>query len=133
MIGVLPADEPESGTDPVQGRKFERVRVHPAFGGHDQFNGPLLSGDADPGFRAGAGLRASLLAPVDPEQVTIAYDGVVVCEQGIAAAHDVDAVTKAMEQRDLVIDCDLHNGNGEATMLFTDLTHAYVDENMGTS
>ena len=25
------------------------------------------------------------------------------------------------------------DGNGEATMLFTDLTHAYVDENMGTS
>jgi glutamate N-acetyltransferase/amino-acid N-acetyltransferase len=72
-------------------------------------------------------------AMFDPEQVTIAYDGVVVCDRGIAAAHDVDAVTKAMQQRDLVIECDLHNGNGEATMLFTDLTHAYVDENMGTS
>ena len=31
------------------------------------------------------------------------------------------------------IACDLRTGNGEATMLFTDLTHAYVDENMGTS
>ncbi len=38
-----------------------------------------------------------------------------------------------MEKRELHILCDLHNGNGEATMLFTDLTHAYVDENMGTS
>jgi glutamate N-acetyltransferase/amino-acid N-acetyltransferase len=72
-------------------------------------------------------------AVFDPEQVTIAYDGVVVCELGVAAPHDADAVAKAMEQRDLVIDCDLHTGNGEATMLFTDLTHAYVDENMGTS
>ncbi len=72
-------------------------------------------------------------AVFDPEQVSIAYDGVVVCDDGIAAAHDADAVTKAMEQRDLTIACDLHNGNGEATMLFTDLTHAYVDENMGTS
>ncbi|HLM17748.1 MAG TPA: bifunctional ornithine acetyltransferase/N-acetylglutamate synthase, partial [Acidimicrobiia bacterium] len=72
-------------------------------------------------------------AMFDPEQVTIAYDGIVVCEHGIAAAHDTDAVTKAMEQRDLTIACDLHNGNGEATMLFTDLSHAYVDENMGTS
>ena len=43
------------------------------------------------------------------------------------------AVAAAMEQRDLEIICDLHHGNGEATMLFTDLTHAYVDENMGTS
>ena len=72
-------------------------------------------------------------AMFDPEQTTIAYDGIVVCEQGIAAAHDADAVAKVMEQRDLSITCDLHNGNGEATMLFTDLTHAYVDENMGTS
>jgi glutamate N-acetyltransferase/amino-acid N-acetyltransferase len=72
-------------------------------------------------------------AMFDAEQVTIAYDGVVVCEHGIAAPHDTAAVAKAMEARDLDITCDLHNGNGEATMLFTDLTHAYVDENMGTS
>ncbi len=72
-------------------------------------------------------------AMFDPEAVTIAYDGIAVCEQGIAAAHDADAVAKVMEQRDITISCDLHNGNGEATMLFTDLTHAYVDENMGTS
>lgn len=72
-------------------------------------------------------------AMFDPELVTIAYGGIVVCEHGIAAAHDADAVAKLMEQRDLEITCDLHNGNAEATMLFTDLTHAYVDENMGTS
>jgi glutamate N-acetyltransferase/amino-acid N-acetyltransferase len=72
-------------------------------------------------------------AVFDPEQVTIAYDGIVVCDHGIAAPHDVDAVARAMDQRDLAIVCDLHDGNGEATMLFTDLTHAYVDENMGTS
>ena len=72
-------------------------------------------------------------AMFDPEAVTIAYDGIAVCEQGIAAAHDADALAKVMEQRDVTISCDLHNGNGEATMLFTDLTHAYVDENMGTS
>ncbi len=72
-------------------------------------------------------------AMFDPERVTIAYDDVVVCEHGIAAPHDAVAVATAMEQRDLVLDCDLHNGNGEATMVFTDLTHAYVDENMGTS
>jgi N-acetylglutamate synthase/N-acetylornithine aminotransferase len=56
-----------------------------------------------------------------------------VCRDGIAAPHDAAAVAAAMEQRDLTITCDLGNGNSEATMLFTDLTHAYVDENMGTS
>jgi len=72
-------------------------------------------------------------AVFDPEAIEIAYDGIVVCQHGIAAPHDADAVAKAMEQRDLALSCDLHNGNGQATMLFTDLSHAYVDENMGTS
>jgi glutamate N-acetyltransferase/amino-acid N-acetyltransferase len=72
-------------------------------------------------------------ARFDPEQVTIAYDGFVVCERGVAAAHDAAAVAAVMERRELSITCDLHHGHGEATMLFTDLTHAYVDENMGTS
>jgi len=72
-------------------------------------------------------------AVFDPERVEIAYDGVVVCRDGIAAPHDAAAVAAAMEQRDLAITCDLGNGDNDATMLFTDLTHAYVDENMGTS
>jgi glutamate N-acetyltransferase / amino-acid N-acetyltransferase len=72
-------------------------------------------------------------AGFDPERVAIAYDGIVVCRDGIAAPHDAAALAAVMEQRDIEITCDLHNGSGEATMLFTDLTHAYVDENMGTS
>ena len=38
-----------------------------------------------------------------------------------------------MTHRDIEIVCDLHAGRAEATVRFTDLTHAYVDENMGTS
>jgi glutamate N-acetyltransferase/amino-acid N-acetyltransferase len=72
-------------------------------------------------------------AGFDPERVGIAYDGIVVCQDGVAGPHDAAALATAMEQRDLSITCDLHAGNGEATMWFTDLTHAYVDENMGTS
>ena len=56
------------------------------------------------------------------------------CRDGIAAPHDAAALAKRRwTERDIAIDCDLHAGNGEATMRFTDLTHAYVDENMGTS
>jgi glutamate N-acetyltransferase/amino-acid N-acetyltransferase len=72
-------------------------------------------------------------AVFDPEHVTIAYGGVTVCRDGVAAAHDEAAVASTMERREIEITCDLHAGNGDATMLFTDLTHAYVDENMGTS
>ena len=70
---------------------------------------------------------------LDMEQVDIAYNGVTVCERGVAAGHDVDAVAEAMAGRDVDIICDLHQGSGLATMLFTDLSHAYIDENRGTS
>jgi glutamate N-acetyltransferase/amino-acid N-acetyltransferase len=72
-------------------------------------------------------------AMFDPEQVDISYNGHVVCVDGIAYPHDEAAVALTMEGRDIDIVADLHNGNSEATVLFTDLTHAYVDENMGTS
>ena len=71
--------------------------------------------------------------PLDPERVDIAYNGVTVCRDGVAAPHDETALTAAMRGRDIEITCDLHNGAGEAHVRFTDLTHAYVDENMGTS
>ncbi|MET0896095.1 MAG: bifunctional ornithine acetyltransferase/N-acetylglutamate synthase, partial [Acidimicrobiia bacterium] len=69
----------------------------------------------------------------DQEDVEVSYQGVTVCRHGIAAEHDVDALAEKMGARDIEIVCDLHAGHGTATMLFTDLTHAYVDENMGTS
>ena len=72
-------------------------------------------------------------ASFDPEQVTIAYNGITVCEQGIAVPHDEAALATAMAARDISISCDLRAGTGEASMRFTDLTHAYIDENTGTS
>jgi glutamate N-acetyltransferase/amino-acid N-acetyltransferase len=69
----------------------------------------------------------------DPERVDISYQGITVCRDGIAHAHDAVALAQRMTERDVAITCDLHAGSGSATMLFTDLTHAYVDENMGTS
>ncbi len=70
---------------------------------------------------------------LDPEGVDIAYGGITVCRDGVAAAHDTAALDMVMAERDLALDCDLHLGTGSATILTTDLTHAYVDENMGTS
>ena len=72
-------------------------------------------------------------AVFDPEAVEITYGSHTVCRDGVACEHDELGVFELMQERDLRLLCDLHNGNGEATMLFTDLTHAYVDENMGTS
>jgi glutamate N-acetyltransferase/amino-acid N-acetyltransferase len=72
-------------------------------------------------------------AVFDPERVDIAYNGVTVCRDGVAAAHDEVALAAAMAGRDIDIGCDLHAGTGEAAVRFTDLSHAYVDENRATS
>jgi glutamate N-acetyltransferase/amino-acid N-acetyltransferase len=70
---------------------------------------------------------------IDPERVDIAYNGILVCRHGMAAPHDELALEAEMAERDIEIVCELHQGMGAATVRFTDLTHAYVDENMGTS
>ena len=72
-------------------------------------------------------------ARFDPDRADISYQGVLVCRNGYAAPHDAAALAPLMQQRDIEIECDLHAGTGTASVLFTDLTHAYVDENMGTS
>jgi glutamate N-acetyltransferase / amino-acid N-acetyltransferase len=69
----------------------------------------------------------------DPERVDIAYNGITVCRDGIATLHDETALEEVMAGREIEITCDLHQGMGRARVRFTDLTHAYVDENMGTS
>jgi glutamate N-acetyltransferase/amino-acid N-acetyltransferase len=71
-------------------------------------------------------------ASFDPEQVEIAYNGVVACREGIAAG-DEAALAATMKAYEIHIECDLHAGSDAATVLFTDLSHAYIDENRGTS
>jgi len=72
-------------------------------------------------------------AVFDPERVDIAYNRVTVCRDGIATPHDEHALAATMAQRDIEITCDLHAGDDATAVRFTDLTHAYVDENRGTS
>lgn len=70
---------------------------------------------------------------LEPERVSISYNGIAVCREGVAADHDADAVASALEGHEIDLSCDLGLGTGTATILTSDLTHAYVDENMGTS
>jgi glutamate N-acetyltransferase/amino-acid N-acetyltransferase len=72
-------------------------------------------------------------AAVDQTRLQVAYGGVTVAAGGIAVGHDLDAVVRHMEGRDLEITVDLGLGDGRAEVLTTDLTHAYIDENMGDS
>ena len=72
-------------------------------------------------------------AHLDPEAVDISYNGVSVCRDGVACAHDEAAITAALAEHDIEILCDLRVAHGEATILTTDLSHAYIDENRRTS
>ena len=72
-------------------------------------------------------------AHLDPEAVDISYNGVTACRNGVACAYDEAALSRALAEHDVEILCDLRQAHGEATVLTTDLSHAYIDENRRTS
>ncbi|HEY5888338.1 MAG TPA: bifunctional glutamate N-acetyltransferase/amino-acid acetyltransferase ArgJ [Acidimicrobiales bacterium] len=82
--------------------------------------------------RVGSDLGACGVA-FDAALLAVAYGGIVVCRHGVEVDHDRTAVTEHMAGRDIELTADLGIGSGRATVLTCDLTHAYVDENMGTS
>jgi glutamate N-acetyltransferase/amino-acid N-acetyltransferase len=69
----------------------------------------------------------------EPDRVTVAYGGVVVCRDGVACDHDAGALAAHMAGRHIDLHADLGLGPGEATVLTCDLTPAYIAENMRTS
>jgi len=72
-------------------------------------------------------------AAFDPDRVSVSYGGVVVCRDGVAAAHDEDRVRAHLAGRMIELTADLGLGDGVAAVLTTDLSPAYIDENMRTS
>ncbi|HUY63514.1 MAG TPA: bifunctional glutamate N-acetyltransferase/amino-acid acetyltransferase ArgJ [Acidimicrobiales bacterium] len=69
----------------------------------------------------------------DIDRVSVAYGDVVVCRDGVAVAHDAQAVERHMAGRHIEIRCDLGLGTGAGAALGTDLGHGYIDENRTTS
>jgi glutamate N-acetyltransferase/amino-acid N-acetyltransferase len=72
-------------------------------------------------------------AAFDPDRVRVAYGATTVVEAGVGVAHDAAAAAAHLAGSDVEISCDLGLGSGTASVLTTDLGHAYVDENMRTS
>lgn len=70
---------------------------------------------------------------LDVTRLAIAYGGTVVSRGCVEVDHDRSAVTGHMAGEYVELLCDLGVGDGAARILTNDLTHAYVDENMGTS
>jgi glutamate N-acetyltransferase / amino-acid N-acetyltransferase len=69
----------------------------------------------------------------DQRLLTISYGDVEVCHAGVEVDHDRHEVARHMSGDRIEIVCDLGLGSGRGSILTNDLTHAYVDENMGTS
>jgi len=72
-------------------------------------------------------------AEFDADKVSVAYGGIKVCRKGVSSMHDVSALAEVMAAPYIEVEADLGLGKGSAVILTNDLTHAYIDENMGTS
>jgi glutamate N-acetyltransferase / amino-acid N-acetyltransferase len=66
----------------------------------------------------------------DPSKLDITINGVAVCRQGAAGE---DRGKADLTGRDITVEIDLHAGPGSATVLTTDLSHGYVEENSAYS
>ncbi len=69
----------------------------------------------------------------DQSAVLVAYGPEVVCRDGMPVDFDHEVVASYLALPEFELNCDLGLGGGAAEILSADLTHAYVDENMGHS
>ena len=67
---------------------------------------------------------------MDVDSVTIAYDDVIVSKGRAPTGEDASAITR---QSEFTLTCRLGAGASSYFVHTNDLTHAYIDENMGTS
>ncbi|MDQ3108115.1 MAG: bifunctional glutamate N-acetyltransferase/amino-acid acetyltransferase ArgJ [Actinomycetota bacterium] len=117
VIGATSDDEAAAGARKVAESQLCKCSWY----GQDPYWGRILSELGSAGI------------DFDPDVVSVSYGGVTVADGGIAIVHDDAAVTAHMAGRHLDVVADLKLGTGTASILTNDLTHAYVDENMGTS
>ncbi|MBV9321820.1 MAG: bifunctional glutamate N-acetyltransferase/amino-acid acetyltransferase ArgJ [Mycobacterium sp.] len=85
---------------------------------------------SDPNW--GRVLAAVGMAPVhvDPDRITVSFNGFTVCADGVGVpgARDVD-----LSASDIEVVVDLGLGGGQADIRTTDLSHGYVEENSAYS
>ncbi|MGH3929184.1 MAG: bifunctional ornithine acetyltransferase/N-acetylglutamate synthase, partial [Pseudonocardiaceae bacterium] len=85
---------------------------------------------SDPNWGRIAAAVGASSATVEADGLDIRINGVLLCRGGAAAA---DRSTANLSGKQIVVEIDLHLGAGEATVLTTDLSHAYVEENSAYS
>jgi glutamate N-acetyltransferase / amino-acid N-acetyltransferase len=118
VTGAATAEEAAAGARKVA----ESQLVKCSFYGQDPYWGRILS------ELGSAGIAFVM------DRASVSYGGVTVCRAGVAAVdHDHTKLVTVMAQPTIELVADLGLGDGEATILTVDLTHGYIDENMGTS
>ena len=117
VTGAASDDEARAGARKVA----ESQLVKCSWYGKDPYWGRIASelGTAGVAFEAG--------------KLSVRYGDLVVAERGVTAAVDPAAIAAYMEQEWIEVTAHLGLGDGRAHILTNDLTHAYIDENMGTS
>lgn len=69
----------------------------------------------------------------DPDTFSVRYGDIVVAANGVAVEFDAAKMAGYFENRRIRITVDLALGEGSGEIITTDLSHGYVDENMGKS
>jgi glutamate N-acetyltransferase / amino-acid N-acetyltransferase len=85
---------------------------------------------SDPNWGRIAAAVGASEAYVDPQTLSVTVNGVLLCE---AAAAVGDRSKADLSGREVTVEVDLGTGAGRATVLTTDLSHAYVEENSAYS
>lgn len=68
-------------------------------------------------------------AKFDPGKVDIRVNDFVLCRQGLGAGFDEAAASRELDQKELTIRLDLHEGEASARIWTCDLTHDYITIN----
>ncbi|WP_345383308.1 bifunctional glutamate N-acetyltransferase/amino-acid acetyltransferase ArgJ [Pseudonocardia yuanmonensis] len=85
---------------------------------------------SDPNWGRVAAAAGYADADLDPEKLDVTINGVTLCRGGVAA---VDRSLADLSGEDVLVEVELGLGSGEAEILTTDLSHAYVEENSAYS
>jgi glutamate N-acetyltransferase/amino-acid N-acetyltransferase len=85
---------------------------------------------SDPNWGRVAAAAGYADADLDPERLDVTINGVTLCRGGVAAE---DRSLADLSGEDVLVEVELGLGSGEAEILTTDLSHAYVEENSAYS
>ncbi len=85
---------------------------------------------SDPNWGRVAAAVGASPATVEADMGDIRINGLLICQGGAVAAERSKA---DLTGREITVEIDLHRGAGSATVLTTDLSHGYVEENSAYS